>query len=137
MGDPALMLDVLDGRLAVARLGPVEEVPPWATGGPLCAVARTAQELSVVCPAEQVPAGVRQEDGFRAMVVRGPLDFAITGVVSALSAPLAQAGIPIFVMSTFDTDYLLVREARLDQAVSVLRDAGHEVFTAPSGGEVV
>ena len=115
MGDPALMLDVLDGRLAVARLGPDEPLPQWAAGGPLCAVARTAQELSVVCPAEQVPPGVRQEDGFRAMVVRGPLDFAITGVVSALSAPLAQAGIPIFVMSTFDTDYLLVREARLDQ----------------------
>ena len=71
------------------------------------------------------------------MVVRGPLDFAITGVVSALSAPLAQAGIPIFVMSTFDTDYLLVREARLGDAVSVLRDAGHEVFTTSPGGEVV
>jgi hypothetical protein len=137
MGDPALMLDVLDGGLAVARLGPDEPLPQWASGGPLCAVARTAQELSVVCPAERVPTGVRQEDGFRAMVVRGPLDFAVTGVVSALSAPLARAGIPIFVISTFDTDYLLVREARLDQAMSVLRDAGHEVFTASSGGEVV
>jgi hypothetical protein len=137
MGDAALMLDVLEGSLAVARLRPDEPPPQWASGGPLCAVARTAQELSVVCPSGKVPAGVRQEDGFRAMVVRGPLDFATTGVVSALSAPLAQAGIPIFVMSTFDTDYLLVREALLDAAVSVLRDAGHEVFTASAGGEVV
>jgi hypothetical protein len=137
MGDAALMLDVLGGSLSVARLGPGEPLPRWASGGPLCAVTRTTRELSVVCPAEQVPPDVRQESGFRAMVVRGPLDFAVTGVVSALSAPLARAGVPIFVMSTFDTDYLLVREARLDEAVSVLRDAGHEVFTASSGGEVV
>ena len=137
MGDAALMLDVLDGSLAVARLGADEPLPEWASGGPLCAVARTAQELSVVCPVERVPEGVRQEAAFRALVVRGPLDFAITGVVSALSAPLAAAGIPIFVMSTFDTDYLLVREPRLGEAVSVLRGAGHEVFTESLGGEVV
>ena len=138
MGDPALMLDVLDGSLAVARLGPDEPLPQWAAGGPLCAVARTAQELSVVCPAEQVPAGRasggrvpgnggarpaglrdhrRGQRAQRAAGPRGHTDLRDVDVRHRLSARARGAG--------------WIRR------VSVLRDAGHEVFTASSGGEVV
>ena len=130
MHDEALQIDVLEGVLAIARLDPLAATPEWATGGPLCVVARTAEELSVVCPEDRIPAHVRHESGFRAFMVRGPLDFGMTGVIGALSGPLARAGIPIFVMSTFDTDYVLVRTRQLPQAAQVLKDAGHEVFTA-------
>jgi uncharacterized protein len=124
-GDAALKLDVLDGDLAVARLGAGEPVPEWAEGGAIGAVVRSADELTVVCPSANVPDGVRRESGFRALFVRGPLDFGMTGVISGLSAPLARAGVPIFVLSTFDTDYLLVREHQLKQASRALREAGH------------
>lgn len=128
-GDAALELDVLAGELAVARLDAGEPVPDWAEGGPIAAVVRSADELTVVCPSANLPDGVLRESGFRALLVRGPLDFGMTGVISSLSGPLARAGIPIFVLSTFDTDYLLVRERQLEQASRVLREAGHEVFT--------
>ena len=109
----------------------MSRVPQWAAGG--AALRRRTHRAGAV---GRLPRRTRfrrtcvSEDGFRALVVRGPLDFAITGVISALSAPLAQAGIPIFVMSTFDTDYLLVRERDCVRPRPVLRDAGHEVFTA-------
>lgn len=90
---------------------------------------RTADELSVVCAGANVPAAVQAERDWCVLKVRGPLDFAQTGVLARLAAPLAAAGVPIFVLSTFDTDYLLVRAARLVDALAALRDAGHEVET--------
>jgi len=125
----SLRLRVLPGRLAVCRL-PADVPPPdWATAGQLVSVTRTAGELSVVCPEEAVPAGVVHEAGFRALEVAGPLDFALTGIVAALAAPLAQAGVPIFVLSTYDTDYLLVREMSVEQACAALEGAGVSVVS--------
>jgi hypothetical protein len=125
---------VLGGELSVARLDAGEPVPDWAEGGAISAVVRSPGELTVVCPSANVPGGVRRESGFRALVVKGPLDFGMTGVISSLSAPLARAGVPIFVLSTFDTDYLLVQERQLEQVSHVLREAGHEVFTPRAAG---
>jgi hypothetical protein len=81
----------------------------------------------VVCPESVVPEGVRREDGWRCLGVRGPLAFELTGVLAALAAPLAAAGVPIFALSTFDTDYLLVPGDRLDAALAALDAAGHRV----------
>jgi hypothetical protein len=123
-------LTVLPGELAVARLGPGEPVPEWASpggGAALHAVVRTAGELSVVCAVEAVPSGARAERGWRALAVTGPLDFGLTGVLATLAVPLAEAGVPIFAISTFDTDHLLVRAERLGEAVAALRAAGHRV----------
>jgi uncharacterized protein len=136
MRDAALKLDVLGGLLGVARLDASAEIPAWAGGAPLSAITRTADELSIVCPEDRIPEETRQERGFRALEVRGPLDFGITGVISALSAPLAAAGIPIFVVSTFDTDYVLVPARQLSAVTAALREAGHEVFTAGLETEV-
>jgi uncharacterized protein len=123
-----LELRVLPGALAVARLRPGEPVPAWASAaGALHAVVRTAGELSVVCDDAAVPAGVRAERGFRALAVAGPLDFALTGVLAALAVPLAEAGVPIFAVSTYDTDHLLVRAERLGEAIAALEAAGHRV----------
>jgi uncharacterized protein len=121
---------VLDGELAIARLGAGEDVPAWAAGAGdagLHAVVRTRAELSIVCDAARVPDGVRAERGWRALGVEGPLDLGLTGVLSALLAPLADAGVPIFAVSTCDTDYVLVRSERLAEAVAALRVAGHAV----------
>jgi hypothetical protein len=127
--DHALLLDVLAVHLHVARLNHDAPIPSWLprTSSPLTAIVRTDDELSIVCPAAEVPADVRHEGPWRALRVAGPLDFALVGILFRLTAPLAAAGIPIFALSTFDTDSGLVRARDLDAAVDALRDAGHGV----------
>jgi uncharacterized protein len=125
-------LRVLPGELAVARLDPDAPLPAWASlnaaePGELRAVVRTPAELSVVCPDAAVPGGVRAERAWRALVVEGPLDLALTGVLAGIAAALADADVAIFAVATYDTDYMLVRSARLDDAVVALRASGYEV----------
>jgi uncharacterized protein len=121
---------VLAGELAVCRLPAEAPVPSLPDDAALSSVTRTADELSVVCPVAAAPPGARVEPGWRALQVAGPLDFALTGILAAIAAPLAQAGIAIFATSTYDTDYVLVREAALPAAVEALRRAGHAVSGA-------
>jgi uncharacterized protein len=103
-------------------------VPAWASGeGALLAVVRTPAELSVVCSDGAVPDGVHARRGWRALEVSGPLDLALTGVLASPAVPLAQAAVPIFAVSTYDTDYVLVPGARLGDAVAALRAAEHSV----------
>jgi hypothetical protein len=101
--------------------------PEWATGGRFVSVTRTADEVSVVCEPGAVPAGVRCEPGWRCLRVAGTLPFSAVGVVAGLVGPLAAAGVSVFVVSTFDTDYLLVQDGHFDGAIEVLRQPGHEV----------
>ena len=134
MTKPSLQLQLLEGRLAVCRLGPRQPMPGWAdSAGPLCSVTRTGEELSVVCTEGSVPIGTRCEKGWRALKVQGPLDFGLTGILDALTDPLAQAGISIFAVSTFDTDYVLLREASLEAAQLALRAAGHSILPCRDG----
>jgi hypothetical protein len=121
-----LQLELLAGTFAVCRLDPGAAPPPWAAGS-FVSLTRTDAELSVVCPAEGVPAGVPAEGGWRALRVRGPLGFGMTGVLASLASPLASTGVSIFVVSTYDTDYLLVQERDLDRARHALVRAGHEL----------
>jgi len=127
---PALDLTVLPDVLAVCRLPGGAAAPGWLDGEALASVTRTPEETSVVCRAEVVPPDVRVEAGWRALRVAGPLDFALTGVLLSLLEPLAAAGVPVFALSTFDTDLVLVREAALDGALAALADAGHRVVRA-------
>ena len=80
-----------------------------------------------MCPAADAPAGATVERGWRALGVLGPLDFGLTGILASIAAPLAAAGVSIFAISTYDTDYVLVRETALATAVDALRAAGHEL----------
>ena len=107
-----IQLRKLEVTLAVCRCDATAAVEPWMGQGPFSSIARTPDELSIVCPFDVVPAGVRHEGPFAAFVVAGPLDFTLTGIVSRITAPLAEAGIPVFVTSTFDSDYLLISAAR-------------------------
>ena len=121
-----LTLSILPDLFAVCRLDAGAPIPSWVTTGDLLSLTRTRDELSIVC-AQQVPEYVRCERNWRALKIEGPLDFALTGILASLAAPLAQAGISIFAISTFDTDYVLVKQDKLEQAIRTLQDAGHQV----------
>jgi hypothetical protein len=118
-------------RLAVCRLAPGAAVPAWfdAATAP-CALVRTAGELSLVAPQDAVPEDVQAERDWAILAVQGPLDFALTGILAALAGVLARAGVPIFALSTFDTDLLLVPGALRQEAIDALRRAGHEVVAS-------
>lgn len=123
-----LSLRLLDSRFAIIRLPSGAGLPWWAASSEeFLSVTCTADETSIVCDARQVPAGVRAEREFRALRVDGTLPFEATGVLASLAVPLADGGVSIFAISTFDTDYLLVRETSLDSALRLLRGAGHSV----------
>ncbi|MDQ5824640.1 MAG: ACT domain-containing protein [Chloroflexota bacterium] len=125
MSQVALTLAVLPGTYAVCRLDGGVAVPEWATSGSFCSVTRTADELSVVCEQGAAPEGVLCEGGWRCLRVQGPLDFGLTGILASLAVPLAEAGISIFSLSTYDTDYIMVKAADLEGAVAVLSGSGH------------
>lgn len=119
-------LSVLPGRFAICRLPPDREVPQWALGNrTFVSVTYTADELSIVCPDNSVPEDEKSETGWVAIKVQGPLDFSLTGILAALAAPLAESGISIFAISTYDTDYLMVKEGNLMPAKEVLEKKGH------------
>jgi hypothetical protein len=122
-----VQLYALDDLYAVVRLEPDADIPSWARSGHFWSVTRSDSELSVVCPQEQVPSDASAERGWCAFEVAGPLDFSLTGVVASLVTPLADEDIPLFVVSTFETDYLLVREHDLHRSVAALTSAGHSV----------
>lgn len=129
MAPPILTLDLLPGVCAVCRLHPAAELPPWAlVPGPLASITRTPEELSVVCAEDAVPPGIRSEGGWRVLKVRGPLAFSLTGILAALAAPLARSAVSLFAVSTYDTDYLLVRQGQLEEALGALRAEGHAVL---------
>jgi len=124
-----VQLRTLPDSYAVVRLQPGSELPEWVDKGPFRSVTRTDTEVSVVCRDHDVPEGVSVDRGWTVLEVMGPLDFSLTGVISSLVAPLAQAEVPIFVISTFESDYVLVRSADLARAADALEEAGH-VFAA-------
>jgi len=117
-------LTVLPGSFAIARLAADEPLPRWAPQGGFFSVTRTSDEVSVVCLADQIPAGVSAETGWRALKVKGPFVLSEIGVLAGLAAPLAKAKVSLLAISTFDTDYLLVSEQHLHAAIAALRSAG-------------
>jgi hypothetical protein len=123
-------VDVAPGDYAIARLPKDSALPAglFALEEPaLVSVTSTPDELSVVCPAEFVPAEASVRRGWRLLTVRGPLEFTLTGIMASLAGALAAAGVSLFAVSTFDTDHILVRAADLDLAIAALTEAGHEV----------
>lgn len=112
---------VLDGLFAVARLDAGADVPPWAHRGAFTTITRTPHELSIVCDETGVPEEVAAERGWRCLQLEGPIPFETTGVAAKFTAALAARAIGVFVVSTFDTDYVLVKAAKIDAAVEALR----------------
>ena len=125
-----LTLTILSDSLAICRLDPDIDVPEWAMIGEFVSITHTNDELSIVCAAANVPSDVKADRDWRALKVEGPLDLALTGVLASLANPLAAAQINIFAISTFDTDYLLVKGYNLARACEALQQAGQVVRTA-------
>jgi hypothetical protein len=127
----SMNLEAIQIRLAVCRLDAGSDVPSWVDQSrEFTSVTRTMDELSVVCARDDVPEGVPMEGPWRAFRVKGPIVMTLIGIVAALANPLAAAGIPIFAISTFDTDYILVHEPDFDAAVGALTQAGHVVLSS-------
>ena len=127
MSEHDLHLTALPIRLAVCRLDANARVPEWSLFGTFHAITRTEDELSVVCADANVPDDVSCSRGWACLKVAGPLDLSLVGVLSDLAAPLAGAGISILAVSTYDTDYFLVKERDLPMAAEALREAGFHV----------
>jgi hypothetical protein len=125
-----LKLLLIEGTFAVCRLGPADAIPAWAGREGFSSITRTEDELSVVCAAADVPGGVRADRGWRCLRVAGTQDLSQTGVLSSIAAPLAAARVSLFAVATYDTDYVLVRDRSLGDAIAALRAAGHEVHQA-------
>jgi hypothetical protein len=125
---PRLPLQLLPDTLAICRLEPGAPVPSWATEpSPFLTLSRTTDELSITTLQSTVPAGVPCERDYRAVRVRGPLPLNLVGILAAIADPLAAAGLSIFAISTYDTDYVLVKARELEAALKVLRQAGHQI----------
>lgn len=123
-----MTLQLLETPLSICRLGPNMAIPDWAAGnGEFLSITRTADELSIICSDTAAPREAKCERGWRALKIAGPLDFSLTGVLTSVAAPLAEAGVSIFAVSTYDTDYVLVKEQNLDKAIRTLSKAGHTV----------
>ncbi len=117
-----LQLVVFDCALSVCKL---DKLPESLLDGGFCCVTRTEDELSVVCETGKVPEdALAREDGLRALKVQGPLDFGLVGILAGISTALANVSVPLFAVSTYDTDYVLVKEENLGLAIAALRDGG-------------
>lgn len=124
---PRFELSLLPGRFAISRLAPTMAVPEWATQGCFSSITRTREELSIVSEHSLVPAELPSQSSYRVLKVHGPFALTEVGVLSALASPLAEAGLSLFAISTFDTDYLLVASETISAAITALEQRGHRI----------
>src|SRR5262245_10394894 len=122
-----LALLLLDGVYAIVKLDCNAAIPPWTTNTNFVSITRTMDELSIVCLERLIPNQCAAERGWCAIRVAGQISFSTVGVLASLTDPLAQAGISLFAISTFNTDYLLVKRTDLDRTIEVLRRYGHSI----------
>jgi uncharacterized protein len=125
MGHQLKFRRLMDGPYAIVRLGADAAVPEWSTKGEFTSTTRTADELSIVCPAENVPRNVDVPHRWICLKLEGPFPFSMTGVLLSFIEPLSGNGVPIFAISTYDTDYVLIQEQWAGAAMDALRQAGH------------
>ena len=117
----------LSERFIVCRLAADEPVPAWIPSGPLVSITRTQDELSIVCPEPTPAPDAKHEAGWVALKLEGPFPFSQTGILASFLEPLAEGRIPIFAVSTFDTDYILIKHENLEAALHTLQNAGHQL----------
>lgn len=122
-----LSLSVLPDTFAICRIDRNAQIPLWAQAGSFFSVTRTNDELSLVCLEECVPEGIQCEGNWKCLKIKGPFDLSTVGVLISIVEPLAKAGLGIFVVSSFDTDHILVKKRDVEKAVHVLSDAGHRI----------
>jgi len=123
-----LTLKVLDGEYTIHRFSPEKSLPTEALGSSFLSITKTEEELSIVCDASIVLDAEVSESGWSCIKVLGPLDFALTGILAKLSGVLAEVQISIFAISTYDTDYILVKSEKLESALKALSKQGYTII---------
>lgn len=123
-----LTISLLKDTFGVCRLNINESIPDWGTKGEFFSITKTLDELSIVCSEDNIPNDIKCEEGWKALKIEGPLDFSLIGILSKISSLLAKEGISIFAISTYDTDYILVKENHIQNAVMVLLSNGYDVI---------
>lgn len=128
MVEKILTMKLLNEKYGVCRLDKNELIPKWAQNSDFFSITRTNDELSIVCSQVNIPSDIKYEKDWRILKILGPLDFSLIGILSSISTILAQKGISIFAISTYDTDYILVKNKDIDNAIAALIAERYEVI---------
>lgn len=127
MSKKILTMSLCKEKFGICRLDKNESIPAWAQDSDFYSITKTSDELSIVCPQDSIPSDVKCEKGWRMLKVEGPLDFSLIGILSSISTILAREGISIFAISTYDTDYILVKEKDIDKAIEALVKGNYDI----------
>ena len=128
MTNKKLNMKLLEGKYGVCRLSTDEAVPSWAFKGEFFSITKTEDELSIVCLEENISEKIKSEKGWRVLKVEGPLDFSLVGILSKISGLMAKNNISIFAISTYDTDYILIKDENIKKAIKVLNEDYYNVM---------
>lgn len=128
MMDGSLTLKLLAKTYAVCSLKKDDEIPVWSMIGDFLSITRTEDELSIVCEEKHVPQGMIYEGGWKILKVEGPLDFSLIGILAKISALMSKNNISIFVISTYDTDYILIKEGNINRAIEILKNENYNII---------
>lgn len=128
MVEKILTMKLLKERYGVCRLDKTELIPEWSKNSDFFSITRTEDELSIVCSQDNIPNDIKCEKDWRMLKIQGPLDFSLIGILASISTVLAQKGISIFAISTYDTDYILVKNKDIDNAIEALIKERYEVI---------
>lgn len=128
MIEEKLIMKALKEKYGVCRLDNTALIPDWSRNNEFLSITKTSDELSIVCPQDNIPNDIKCEKNWRILKVEGPLDFSLIGILASISTTLAQKGISIFAISTYDTDYILVKEKDFDSTVNALSYKGHKII---------
>jgi hypothetical protein len=127
MSEKILTMKLLKEKYGVVRLDKTDLIPEWAKNSEFYSITKTEDELSIVCSQNRIPGDVKCESDWRILKVEGTLDFSLIGIVSSISTVLAQKKISIFAISTYDTDYILVKDKDIENAINSLSNEKYEV----------
>lgn len=127
MVENKLIMRVLKGDFAVCRLDNTEMIPDWSKNSEFFSITKTSEELSIVCSQDNIPKDIKCEKDWRVIKIEGPLDFSLIGILASISTTLARSGISIFAISTYDTDYILVKRKDIDNTINALLSEGHKI----------
>ena len=128
MSEKILTMKLLKEEYGVCRLDNAEEIPEWAKNSDFFSITKTGEELSIVCAEESIPSGIKCERHWKILKIQGPLDFSLVGILASISSILAQNKISIFAISTYDTDYILVKNKDIENAIACLANERYEIL---------
>lgn len=128
MNEKILTMKLLNEKYGVCKLDKTDSIPKWAQKSDFFSITRTSDELSIVCSQDDIPDDIKCEKDWRILKIMGPLDFSLIGILASISTILAQKEISIFAISTYDTDYILVKKKDIDNAIAALIAERYEVI---------